>query len=283
METAPFSLLEFARLNGKETLVPALPVTPDGRATTNLTISALFNESNILEDSYREEYLDYGDNTKDLVATVIYREITPDEVFARDTSVTLCRSDTDTANAIWQTFDLSDWVSQREQAVLYGRMLCQQRRHVHRTIEFRTVPTDSPVQPGAYIYVDIGLKRWDSVRTGVVQDGGVLDLPLEIGIADGTYTVMTYDSQSDPQVHTSVTIADGVASGLNAAPGSLFVLGSSNDAKRVFRVTDVSLNEEAEITVRGVEHPCVINSGNATSLVADLSAGLFKEIGVDCV
>jgi hypothetical protein len=145
------------------------------------------------------------------------------------------------------------------------------------------VPTDSPVQPGAYIYVDIGLKRWDSVRTGVVQDGGVLDLPLEIGIADGTYTVMTYDSQSDPQVHTSVTIADGVASGLNAAPGSLFVLGSSNDAKRVFRVTDVSLNEEAEITVRGVEHPCVINGGNATSLVADLSAGLFKEIGVDCV
>ena len=282
VETAPFSLLEFARLNGKETLVPALPVTPDGRATTNLTISALFNEANILEDSYREEYLDYGDNTKDLVATVIYREISgADEVFARNTSTTLCLKNTNDGDAVWQTFDLSDWVSQRKQAELYGRMLCQQRRHVHRTIEFRTVPTDSPVQPGAYIYVDIGLKRWDSVRTGVVQDGGVLDLPLDVAIVDGTYTLMTYDSQSDPQVHSGITITNGVATNLTATPGSLFVLGNSNDAKRVFRVTDVSMNEEAEITVRGVEHPCVINGGSAVSLVADLSDGLFRTIGVD--
>jgi hypothetical protein len=282
VEAAPFSLLEFARMNGKETLVPALPVTADGRATTSLTISALFNEGNILEDSYREEYLDYGDNTKDLVATVIYREITADEIFARNTSVTLCRSDTNTNDAIWQTFDLSDWVSQKEQAVLYGRMLCQQRRYVQRTIEFKTVPTDSPVQPGAYIFVDIGLKRWDSVRTGVVQESGVLDLPLDVAVQDGVYTVMTYNSESDPQVHSGVAITNGVATNLNATPGSLFVLGNSSDARRVFRVTDVALNEDAEITVRGVEHPCVINGGSATSLVADLSAGLFKEIGVDC-
>ena len=282
VEAAPFSLLEFARLNGKETLVPALPVTPDGKATTSLTISALFNESNILEDSYREEYLDYGDNTKDLVATVIYREVAePDEVFARNTSTTLCLKDTDDGDAVWQTFDLSDWVSQRKQAELYGRMLCQQRRHVHRTIEFRTVPTDSPVQPGAYIYADIGLKRWDSVRTGVVQANGVLDLPLDVAIVDGVYTVMTYDSQSNPQVHNGITIANGVATNLNAATGSLFVLGNSSDAKRVFRVTDVSMNEEAEITVRGVEHPCVISGGSAVSLVADLSDGLFRTIGVD--
>ena len=281
-EAAPYSLLEFARINGKETLVPALPVTADGRATTALTISALFNESNILEDSYKEEYLDYGDNTKDIVVTAIYREITDDEVFARNTSVTLALADTDMNDAVWQTFDLSDWVSQRQQAVLYGRMLCQQRRHVARSVEFRTVPTDSPVQPGSYIFVDIGLKHWDSVRTGVVQEGGVLDMPLTVGVADGTYTVMTYNSTSDPQVHGGVVISDGVATGLNAAPGSLFVLGNSSDAKRVFRVIDVSMNEEAEITVRAMEHPCVINGGTATSLVADLSDGLFKEIGVDC-
>jgi hypothetical protein len=281
-EAAPYSLLEFARINGKETLVPALPVTADGRATTALTISALFNESNILEDSYKEEYLDYGDNTKDIVVTVIYREITDDEVFARNTSVTLALADTDMNDAVWQTFDLSDWVSQRQQAVLYGRMLCQQRRHVARSVEFRTVPTDSPVQPGSYIFVDIGLKRWDSVRTGMVQEGGVLDMPLTVGVADGTYTVMTYNSTSDPQVHDGVVISNGVATGLNAEPGSLFVLGNSSDAKRVFRVIDVSMSEDAEITVRAMEHPCVINGGTATSLVADLSAGLFKEIGVDC-
>jgi len=50
----------------------------------------------------------------------------------------------------------------------------------------------------------------------------------------------------------------------------------------VFRITEVSLNEDAVITVRGVEHPCVINGASVTSLVADLSDGLFREIGVDC-
>jgi hypothetical protein len=282
VEVAPFSLLEFARMNGKETLIPALPTDAAGVATRQLTISALFNEGNILEDSYREEYLDYGDTTKDLVATVVYREIKANDVFPRNMSVTLCRSDTDTNDAIWQTFDLSDWVSQKRQAELYGRFLCQQRRYIGRTIEFKTVPTDSPVQPGAYIYVDIGLKRWDTVRTGIVREGGVLDLPLEVGIADGTYTVMTYSSGSQPVTHTSITIQDGVAAGLNASEGSLFVLGNSSDSRRVFRVTEVSLDEEAVITVRGVEHPCVINGASATSLVADLSDGLFKEIGVNC-
>ena len=282
VEVAPYSLLEFARLNGKETLVPALPTTPDGHATTGLTISGLFNEGNILEDSYREEFLDYGDNTKDLVITVVYREIIDDEVFPRNNSVTLCRADTDTSDAVWQTFDLSDWVSQKRQAELFGRYLCQQRRYVGRSVEFRTVPTDTPVAPGAYIYVDIGLKRWDAVRTGVVKAGGVLDLPLDVGVVDGTYTVMTYNSEKLPEVHAGVQVLDGVAIGLNAAEGSLFVLGNTSDSRRVFRVTDVSLNEEAEITVRAVEHPCSINGATTTSLVADLSDGLFKEIGVDC-
>jgi hypothetical protein len=282
VEVAPYSLLEFARLNGKETLIPAVPTTPDGQATTNVTISGLFNEGNILEDSYREEFLDYGDNTKDLVATVVYREMVANEVFPRNNSVTLCRADTDTSDAVWQTFDLSDWVSQKRQAELFGRYLCQQRRHVGRSIEFRTIPTDTPVAPGAYIYVDIGLKRWDSVRTGVIKAGGVLDLPLEVGIADGTYTVMTYNSERLPEVHTGIQVVGGVAVDLAAAEGSLFVLGSTADSRRVFRVTDVSLNEEGEVTVRGVEHPCAINGATATSLVADLSDGLFKEIGVDC-
>lgn len=282
VEVAPYSLLEFARMNGKETLIPALPVTSSGAATTSLTISAMFNEGNILEDSYREEYLDFGDNTKDLIATVVYREIVNDEIFPRDTSVTICRSDTDLDDAVWQTFDLSDWVSQREQAVLYARYLCQQRRYVRRTVEFKTYPTESPIQPGTYIFVDIGLDRWDSVRTGVVGEAGALDVPLGVGLADGTFTVMTYDSVNPPTVHQSVTIQDGVAVNLNVPPGTLFVLGTNSNGKRVFRVTDVSLSEEAEVTVRAVEHPSSISGGSARSLVADLSAGLFRELGVSC-
>jgi hypothetical protein len=93
---------------------------------------------------------------------------------------------------------------------------------------------------------------------------------------------MTYNSERLPEVHTGISVVGGVAVDLAAAEGSLFVLGSTADSRRVFRVTDVSLSEEGEVTVRGVEHPCTINGATATSLVADLSDGLFKEIGVDC-
>ena len=80
VSNAPFSLLEFARKNGKETLVPIVPVNGSGKAAEDdgrpisLTISALFTTGNILEDSYKEEFLDYGASTQDLIASIVYRE-----------------------------------------------------------------------------------------------------------------------------------------------------------------------------------------------------------------
>ena len=66
---APFSLLELARKNGRETLVPALPVNSSGEAADDglpveVKISALFTTGNILEGSYREEFLDFGAATR---------------------------------------------------------------------------------------------------------------------------------------------------------------------------------------------------------------------------
>jgi hypothetical protein len=58
--------------------------------------------------------------------------------------------------------------------------------------------------------------------------------------------------------------------------GQLFVLGQAIRNKRVFRVTEVSMEEEGETTVRAVEHPC---DSNGNSLIANgiasRVAGLF--------
>lgn len=278
VEAAPYSLLEFARVNGRETLVPAIPVTANGTATLAVTVSALFNQGNILQGSYKEEFLDYGDSTKDLVATVIYRDTTDVEAFARNDSVTVARFDTDINDAVWQTFDVSDWVSQREQAALYGRYLCQQRRWVKSAIEFKTVPSDSPVGPGDYIFVDIGLNRFDSIRTGVVEDGGRLNAPLSIGIPDGTYQALTYFSGGDVQSQ-SVSVSNGVASALASRAGALFSLGVAQTSRRTFRVVEVSMEESGETTIKAVEHPC---DANGNSLVAKLNSGTFQEIGATC-
>jgi hypothetical protein len=52
----------------------------------------------------------------------------------------------------------------------------------------------------------------------------------------------------------------------------LFVLGTAARSKRVFRVVEVEMDEEGEITVRATEHPC---DTSGQSLIADFSDGLF--------
>jgi len=274
-ETAPFSLLELGRIGGRETLIPAIPCDGAGNITRSVPISALFNQGNILEDSYREELLDFGSNVQDLIASVIYRETEQDESFQRNRSVEISRSDVTEANAIRQTFDLSAYVTRRNQAILYGKLLCNQRRFVRRAIEFRTFPTDMPLAPGAYIYVAIGQNQWDQVSTGMVEAGGVLNTPIGQPANGSGYKALLYRSGSQVTTVTGVTVSGNTAAALASYEGWMFVLGTTITRKRVFRVTEVQMDEEGEVTVKAVEHPCEESGTNTLSLIADLGDNLF--------
>jgi hypothetical protein len=256
---APFSLLEFARVGGQDTLIPALPVDSTGAIVRDVTISAMFNAGNILEDSYKEDFLDYGDSTQDIIANVIYKEegAVGMEMFPRNTSVTVSLVGVTEATAVRKTFDLSQFVTTRKQALHYGMLMCQQRRHIKRSVEFKTFPSEAPVTPGSYIYVQVDENRWDSLSSGVVEAGNVLNSPISEGTINGTYRVLLYDGTSQVKSFSSITVTNGVASGLGGGyTGWLYVLGSEVTSKRVFRVVEVELAEEGEITVRAIEHPC---------------------------
>ena len=270
-QVAPFSLLEFARIGGKETLIPAVPY--DSRLYTisrEVQISALFNQGNILEDSYKEEFLDYGDNTQDLIATIVYRDTANDKVFPQNTSVQIHKDDAefDESLSIRQTFDLSAFVSSREQAIKYGKLLCQQRRYSRRAIEFKTFPTESPVAPGSYIYVQLDQNQWDDIRSGIVEEEGKLNIPLAEEAVNGSFTVLLYNGQDSPTKLSSVPIANNQSSELAGYEGWLFVLGIELTKKRVFRVTGVSMEEEGEITISAVEHQCDEIGGATLSKIA---------------
>jgi hypothetical protein len=270
-ETAPFSLLELGRIGGKETLVPAVPCDEAGNITRTVPITAMFTAGNILEDSYKEEFIDYGSSVQDLIATVIYRNTETDGVFPRNASVDVSLVGVTELTAIRQTFDLSQYVTNRAQAILYAKLLCNQRRHIRRNIEFRTFPTDSPLSPGAYIYVDIGQQEWQGIYSGQVESGGALNVPLVDAIPNGTYNVLLYRSGS-AVVSTSAAVSGNVASSLSGYEGWLFVLGTAVTSKRVFRIVEVQMDEEGEVAVRAMEHAC---DTSGLSLIADFSDGLF--------
>jgi hypothetical protein len=276
VENAPFSLLEFARVGGKETLIPAIPCNRSGRANREVSVSALFTAGNILEGSYKEEFIDYGDATQDIIATVIYRETERQDVFPRNASVQVKLRDVNESNAIRQTFDASQFVTRKEQAILFGKLVCNQRRWIRRGIEFQTFPTDSPISPGAYIYVDIGLNSWDRITSGVIMAGGELNAPLTDTIVNGNYSVLTYRDGRPVESFTSVAVSNGTAPSLASKEGHLFVLGARSDRKRVFRVTEVQMDEEGEVTVKAMEYPCQDSGGKLLSRIADFSNGLFN-------
>ena len=277
---APFSLLEFARKNGRETLVPALPIRSNGKAAENdgrpieLTISALFTTGNILEDSYKEEFLDYGASTQDLIASVVYREEYTKAVFQRKRTVQIERKGNKGNTAIRETFDASGFITSRQQAILFGKMLVNQRRFIRRGVEFKTFPSSNPIEPGAFIYVDIGLNSWDRTSSGVIGAGGALNSPLQDSIPNGTYNFLIYNrDNAEVATQNSVTVSGGVASSLSNRVGRLYVMGIASNKKRVFRVTDVEMDEDGEVTVRAIEYPC---DSEQRAHVADFRPDLFK-------
>jgi hypothetical protein len=275
-EVAPLSLLELGRIGGKETLVPAVPCDNAGNITRSITITALFNQGNILEDSYKEEFIDYGSSVQDVIASVIYRDTEVDGVFPRNSSVEISRTGVTEANAVRQTFDLSQFVTRRDQAIKYGKLLCNQRRHIRRAIEFSTFPTNSPLSPGAYIYVALGENQWDNVMTGVVEAGGVLNTPLSSGTLNGNgFTALVYQSGTGVTTVSGVTVSSGTASALAGYAGHLFVLGTTVTRKRVFRITEVQMDEEGEVSVKAIEHPCEESGSTTLSLIADFNDAQF--------
>jgi hypothetical protein len=275
-QVAPFSLLELGKIGGKETLVPALPyIKSSGRMTRNVSITALFNQGNILEDTFKEEFIDYGASVQDVIVTLIYRDTERGSVFPRNSSVEVKRTDTQEANAIRESFDISQFVTTRAQSILLGKYLCNVRRYNRRAIEFMTFPTDIFVMPGSYVYVETSNNQWDGIYTGRIEDGGVFNVPLQ-GIPNGTYNVLTYGSTDGTRSFNGVAVSNGAAPALASRRGDLFVLGQTVRSKRVFRVTEVTMEEEGETTVRAVEHPCDTSGQSFIAEgIASYVAGIF--------
>ena len=282
VNNAPFSLLELARKNGVDTLVPALPCDSSGKAADNnglpveVTISALFTTGNILEDSYKEEFLNYGTATEDLIASIIYRKYEATEIFSTKATVDVSLKGIDTDAAVRETFDLSQFVTQKEQAIMFGKLLCNQRRHIRKGIEFKTFPSEAVIAPGDFVFVDIGLEDWDRYSAGMVMNDGYLNTPLSDAPIDGTYEFLLYKPDTGEVVKKSSVSVTNNDTTLNGFAGYMFVMGISKPQKRVYRVTEIAIEEEGEVAIKALEYPCFVESGRLCAEIADFRASNFE-------
>ena len=99
-----------------------------------------------------------------------------------------------------------------------------------------------------------------------------MNVPLAQTVPNGSYSVLLYKS-GQSVVSASASISNNIASSLAGYEGWLFVLGTVVKSKRVFRVVEVQMEEDGEVSVRATEHPC---DESGQSLIADFSDGLFS-------
>jgi hypothetical protein len=302
---APFSLLELAKIDGREALIPGVPYDKNsGKIASKETlitvpIAALFNQGNILEGSYKEEFIDYGTSTEDVIVTIIYRDNERDGAFPRKNSVEIKLKSANEDSALRESIDASQFVTNKAQAILLGKLLCQTRRHSRRSIEFKTFPTDSYVGPSAYIYVELAQNQWDEIYSGTIGKGGELNLPIADAVKNGDYQFLLYNPNSTYSegagddrcpgetednkkatgtlFRSAIAVTNGRAEALRRLEGYVFVLGKVIRNKRTFRVTEVSMDEEGEVTVRAVEHPTDEDGYSLiTKGLASDDSGLFR-------
>jgi hypothetical protein len=132
-----------------------------------------------------------------------------------------------------------------------------------------------PISPGAFVYVDIGQNSWDGIRTGIIGPGGALNIPLDNSLPDASYQFLLYQSGQRVVPRTATTLGNTAAS-LADLEGYLFVLGQKTTTRRVFRVTEVEMDEEGEITVRATNYPC---TSDGLSEIANFDDAIFTVTG----
>ena len=271
--TAPLQLCNFTIKNGRFGLMPALPYDTNFAISTRpIAVEQIFTSGNIIEDSLQLQYIDIAQRTN-FKAVVSWRVTVENDLPTQASALVEWAdiSDND-ASGTQQVFDLTDFCTNREQALRTARFLLSVRRRVTQTVTFKTVPDALGIQPGSYIRVMTTATTFNANNNGVVTDAGTLVTisPLQ----DGTYNAMIYNPTTSEVFERSLTISNNTVSdpSLN---GTLFTLMSQQNNNSIYQVEQLTLDEDGLVNVSAVQVP--VDSTGASIVAKDvLTPGNFR-------
>lgn len=264
-DVAASMLLELVQRDGKFALVPAV-VFPTGTAGGGpVPISALFTVGNIVENSFGMEFLSEEDR-QPVQVSVKWREErirdnlatsglfpTEREVLVRETSAN------DTVPV--ESFDLSEYVTNLEQAIDFACYVIRVRRLITHSIKFSTTPDgiDVGLTAGAYIKVALDFTYYDEFANGaILADGTVVTTRPDL-MTTGTHAAVYWAGGDEPIVEGTITVA---SNGLASPTNVIFIKKNVNSQVRVYKVESITLGENGVIDIEAVHHP-VDSNGNS--------------------
>jgi hypothetical protein len=253
-DTASYHLLELNQRGGKWALVPAVYFPEDGP----VPIAALFTAGNIIEDSFKLQYISDSER-QPIRMSVKWREERQSndlgnsglfpverEVFVQEAG----QSDTDPIESL----DLSNFCTNVFHAIDVACYFIRMRRLINHTISFSTTPDGltAGLAAGSYIKVALSLTYFEDFANGVIiEDGTVFSTQNDL-LGPGSHDVVAWDGVSDNIEETTITIdAEGKASPANI----VFAKRLSTLEIRVYKVERISISEDGTIDIEAVRHP----------------------------
>ena len=260
-EIAPNFLCNFVISNGKFSLKPALPTTSGGDIETGaVVIKQLFTSGNILENSFKLNYLE-AEERKPFKAVVQFKELEKNQL-PEERSV-IVRWKEGTNNEPIESFDLTSFCTSLQHAELVAKFFLSIRRRVTHSVEFSTVVDDLILAPGDYIKVITESNPYSSAKNGTINASGVITSASTL--LEGDYPISYYKTGSQDVKEATMTVLTGGVIADSALFSSVFTVRDVLNSSNVYLVEQLTINEDNTVQITASEFPC---DDNLSSLMA---------------
>ncbi len=256
-DTAPFFLCNFVIMDGKFSLKPAIPVMEkSGQINVGaVKIDQLFTAGNILEDSYKVEYL-RSEERRPFKAVMRYRQETknklPEEkVIQVRLPGQFQKHDIDLLPQ--EQFDLTQFCTSESHAIQVAKYFLGIRDLVTHTISFSTTVHGLKLQAGSYIKVITSSSPYLSANNGTVSSTGVVESLQDM--PDGQYEVFFFKTDSQDVEEAIMQVNNGIVSDATFH-NTVFSVKNETVSQNVYVVEQLTFSQEGTVDIVASEHPC---------------------------
>ena len=248
---APNFLCNFVLSNGKFSLRPALPTTASGEISTNpVSVKQIFTSGNILEDTFELEFLG-AEERRGFKASMRYRYERQNKFPEERTLLVRLASDNDLGSL--ETFDLTQFCTSREHALMVAKYFLALRKLVTHTVTFGTTIDGLDLAPGDFIKVVTEASPYSAASNGTVSSAGIIVSATVI--ADGMYPVTYYTTTSQDILYGNMQVSNGVVTD-STFFNSIFTVTTLATSENIYLVEQLTFEEDMTIRIVASEYPC---------------------------
>lgn len=251
---APMMLCKFVVTAGRFGILPAVPTEESGEISGGaVPITAIFSEGNIVEGSFDVTYFSLEERAE-FKAVAIYRTANGQEL-PEKMSVIIRYAGPDTGKYPIEEFDMSEWCTSEDQALLVCKYMLAARKHITHAVKFKTSPEGLNLSPGVYIRVVTESSPFSPATVGVVLTDGTVNSATTL--ADGSYPVSYYNPGGavDDMEEGTLVVTDGKVAD-HHMHGVIYSLKATDTKAGVYHVDSLTIDEDGLVEVTATNFPC---------------------------